>query len=223
MHFQDLLSSAQRRLKRVQSALSLTLLLEKSGQLEAAYEEAFRFAYESEALTLLARAMPAATGRPKARERMDAQIVETLSIAAELTPEGWFKLAIPALLPRKEHGSQDYIRQNLYPAVRRFVEGRPPLRFGKSVIVFRHVYDRERPERQFRDHDNIELNAVVNVLALYLLPSDGPKWLEHYYCAARGESDSTEIYLVPQEDFDRFRAALKSGELDAPESGIAPL
>ena len=103
------------------------------------------------------------------------------------------------------------------------MQSRPPFRFPKSVIAFRHVYNYERPERLYRDHDNIELNAVVNVVALYLLRSDGPQHLEHYYCAACGETDSTAVYLVPQNDFDIFRVALKSGELDPPESKITPL
>jgi hypothetical protein len=172
---------------------------------------------------MLARVLPAYTGHPRAKERMDAQVAESIPITIDLAPEGWLKMVIPALLPRKEHGNQDYIRENLYLAMRRFVQSRPPFHFEKSVIVFRHIYDHERPERLLRDHDNIELNAVVNVVALYLLPSDGPKHLEHYYCAARGEADSTEVYLVPQEDFDRFRVALKSGGIDPPESKIVPL
>jgi hypothetical protein len=207
----------------MQDALSLTLLFEKGKRYDLAYDKAFDFAYEAEQLTLLAREIPAYTGHPKARERMDAQVARVIPISIKLTPEGWLKIVIPALLPRKERGNQDYIRDNLYPAMERFIKARPPFHFPKSVIVFRHVYNYERPERLYRDHDNIELNAVVNAVALYLLRSDGPQYLEHYYCAARGEADSTEVYLVPQDDFDRFRVALKSGELDPPESKITPL
>ena len=223
MTFKDQLLTAQRRLKKVQATLAKTLLFEEGKRYELAYEQAFDFAYEAEKLTLLAREIPAYTGHPKARERMEEQVANTIPISIELIPEGWLKAVIPALLPRKECGNQDYIQENLFPAMRRFMQSRPPFHFGKSVIVFRHVYNHERPERLLRDHDNIELNAVVNVIALYLLRSDGPKWLEHYYCAARGETDSTEVYLVPQDDFDGFRVALKSGKLDPPKSKIAQL
>ena len=223
MTFKDQMQAAQRRLKKVQDALAKTLLFEEGKRYELAYEQAFDFAYEAKKLTLLARVIPAYTGHPRAKERMDAQIEKAIPISIELTPEGWLKMVIPALLPRKERGNQDYIQENLYPAMRRFMQSRPPFHFGKSVIVFRHVYNYERPDRLLRDHDNIELNAVVNAVAFHLLHSDGPKWLEHYYCAARGEADSTEVYLVQQGDFDRFRVALKSGELDAPESKITPL
>ena len=155
MTFQEQLQAAQRRLKKVQAALAKTLLFEEGKRYAFAYEQAFDFAYEAEQLTLLARVMPAYTGHPKARERMDAQIAKAISISVELTSEGWFKMVIPALLPRKERGNQDYIQENLYPAMKRFVEARPPIHFEKSVIVFRHVYNYQRPERLLRDHDNI--------------------------------------------------------------------
>ena len=223
MTFQEQLQAAQRRLKRVQAALAKTLLFEEGRRYDLAYEQAFDFANESEKLTLLARDLPAYSGHPEAKKDLDALLENVIPISIALTPEGWFKMVIPALLPRKERGNTDYIQLSLYPAMKRFRESGPPIYFPPSVIIFRHVYNHQRPERYFRDHDNIELNAVVNVIALYLLPSDKPKWLEHYYCAARGEADATEVYLVPRDDFDRFRVALKSGELDAPESKTTPI
>jgi len=222
MTFQEQLQSAQRRLKKVQAALAKTLLFEEGKRCDLAYEQAFDFAYEAEKLTLLARIIPAFTGHPKAKERMGTQISKVIPISIELTPEGWFKMVIPTLLPRKGRGNQDYIQENLYPAMKRFVEARPPSHFEKSVIVFRHVYDYERPDRLLRDHDNIELNAVVNAVAFYLLPSDAPMHLDHFYCTAPGEASCTEVYLVPREDFKRFYLALKAGEIGAPEVKIDP-
>ena len=215
MTFQEQLEAAQRRLKKVQGALDLTLLLEKRERYDSAYDQAFDFAYEAEQLTLLARVMPAYTGHPRFKERMEAQVADAIPITVELTPEGWLKVVIPALLPRKERGNTNYIFQNLYPAMKRFTQDRPPFHFPKSVIVFQHVYNYQRPERWLRDHDNIELNEVVDAVVFYLLPDDSPKYLEHYYCAGRGEADVTEVYLVPQDDFDRFRVALKSGRFGA--------
>jgi len=39
-------------------------------------------------------------------------VVEAIPISIEFTPKGWFKMVIPALLPRKERGNQDYIQEN---------------------------------------------------------------------------------------------------------------
>ena len=73
----------------------------------------------------------------------------------------------------------------LYPAMRRFFAGKLPHIYSDCVLIFRHIYDRNRPERSYRDHDNIELNMVVDIVALYLPPDDAPPRCAHYYCNAQ--------------------------------------
>lgn len=68
-------------------------------------------------------------------------------------------------------------------------------------MIFRHVYDRQRPERLKRDHDNIEVNKVADIVAMYVLPDDKPKICSHYYCSAAASEDRTEVYVVPKYDF----------------------
>ena len=222
MRFDERLLETQRQLQKTQEALYLTLSLENKCQFESAYDEALHFAVEAEKLTMLARNLPAYTGHPKAREAMDALVEESIPVSMEFTPEGWFKMSFPALLPRKERGNTDYICGYLYPAMKRFRESGPPVYFGNSVIIFRHLYDHTRPERLFRDHDNIEINAVVDVLALYMLHNDGPMTLQHYYCSAACAADGTEVYLVPQDEFDRFLIDLKAGKIGAPAVKATP-
>lgn len=212
MRYDERLLQAQHQLQKTQESLYLTLALENKCQFESALEEAFHFAAESEKLTLLARALPAFTGYPKAKERIEAVIGENVPVTISIIPEGWFKISIPALLPRKEHGNPDYIRGFLYPAMQRFFEDWPPVRFRNCVLCIRHIYDRDRPERMFRDHDNIEVNAVVDALAMFLLPDDSPVYCSHHYCSARGDADGTEAYLVPRADFPQLYLALESGE-----------
>ena len=110
-------------------------------------------------------------------------------------------MRIPALLPKKASGSADYVRSFLYPAMRRFFQAQPPVRYRDCVLVYRHVYSRDRPERRYRDHDNIEVNMVSDIVALYVMPDDGPKVCAHYYCSASGADDRTEVYVVPKEEF----------------------
>ncbi|MDR3314320.1 MAG: DUF6100 family protein [Oscillospiraceae bacterium] len=215
MVFYERLLEAQRQLQKTQEALYLTLSLENKGQYEAAFEQAFQFAEASEKLTLLARALPAHTGHPKAKEMIETLVEQSIPVTMGFAPEGWFALRFPALLPRKERGNVDYIRAFLYPAVRRFAQNNPPIQFGNCVLVFRHIYDRERPERLFRDHDNIEVNVVVDILAAYLLRDDAPMQCAHYYCSAAGDADGTEVFIVPRADFGRFMAAVNPGEIEA--------
>nr|WP_300839124.1 DUF6100 family protein [uncultured Acetatifactor sp.] len=85
--------------------------------------------------------------------------------------------------------------------MRRFFQAQPPVRYRDCVLVYRHVYSRDRPERRYRDHDNIGVNMVSDIVALYEMPDDSPKVCSHYYCSVFGADDRTEVYVVPKEDF----------------------
>lgn len=76
-----------------------------------------------------------------------------------------------------------------------------PASYSDCVLIYRHVYDSARPERAWRDHDNIEQNMVTDIIALYLLPDDAPARCAHFYCSAAGPADRTEVYVVPREQF----------------------
>lgn len=86
-------------------------------------------------------------------------------------------------------------------AMRRFFQTQPLVRYRDCVLVYRHVYSRDRPERQKRDHDNIEVNMVSDIVALYVMPDDSPKVCAHYYRSVSGTDDRTEVYVVPKNDF----------------------
>lgn len=201
-------------LRKTQSALDQTRGLTEAGDMAGAYESAFAFADRAERLTLLARALPAYTGHPKAAERTEALLEEAVPVELGFTGEGWFCLRIPALLPKKGSGSPSYIRDFLYPAMRRFFAGKLPCAYPDSVLIFRHIYDRRRPERAWRDHDNIEVNLVADVVALYLLPDDAPRRCAHYYCSAAGDQDRTEVYVVPCDELMAWLYAVKAGGLE---------
>ncbi|CCX93957.1 uncharacterized protein BN466_00408 [Firmicutes bacterium CAG:110] len=134
------------------------------------------------------------------------------------TEDGWFSLRIPRLLPRKERGkgSVEYIRGFLGPAMQRFFNEGSPVRFDDCVIIYRHIYDREEPERRHRDHDNIETNFVTDIVALYVMTDDAPLRCRHYYCSAAGSTERTEVYVVPEQDFMRWYEA----EKNFPDEGV---
>ena len=169
--------------------------------LQEAYRAAFAFSLCMEKLALLARSMPALTGRKDARRDMERHILSAMPIALGYTDEGWFCADIPALLPKKEHGGAEYIRGSLYLALRDFFRDREQPRFTDCVLVVCHQYRRDRPERRLRDHDNIELNAVVDALALYVLRDDAPLACQHHYCSMTGERDATLVYVLSADDF----------------------
>ena len=188
----------------------------QDGNIKQAYESALRLEEVSEKTVLLTRALPAYTGNPKARLETENLIKLSIPIEIGFTKEGWFSLRIPALLPKKDAGSADYIRSSLYLAMREFFLDSQPVRYNDCVLIYRHIYARDRPERKKRDHDNIEINMVSDIVAMYVLPDDGPSVCSHYYCSAQGQSDRTEVYVVPQCGFTEWL----ENEKQMPEQGV---
>lgn len=190
----------------------------QDGNIKQAYESALRLEEVSEKTVLLTRALPAYTGNPKARLETENLIKLSIPIEIGFTEEGWFSLRIPALLPKKNAGSADYIRSSLYLAMREFFLDSQPVRYNDCVLIYRHIYARDRPERKKRDHDNIEVNMVSDIVAMYVLPDDGPSVCSHYYCSTQGQSDRTEVYVVPQCEFTGWL----ENEKQMPDQGVKP-
>ena len=127
-----------------------------------AYCTASQLVDACEQAVLLARVLPACTGRPHVFFDIDQKSEVPTPVEVGFTREGWFSLRMPMLLPKKERGSAAFVRMLLLPALRRFFQGKPPVRISPCVLVFRHVYARDRPDRVLRDHDNIETNMAAD-------------------------------------------------------------
>ena len=207
------LAGAERRMERAAVELARTRRLLEREDMAGAFGSAFAFSAEVEKLALLARVLPAYTGHPKAAELTEQMLLDTVPIEMGYAKRGWFLLKIPALLPKKGTGSPIYIQQYLYPALRRYFDGKPPALYRSCVLAYRHVYQHDRPERAYRDHDNIEVNMVTDIITLYLLPDDAPRRCAHYYCSTAGEVDCTEVYVVPASRFPEWLAAEQADDL----------
>lgn len=183
---------------------------------ESYFRQALLIEECAEQLTLAARTLPSYIGHPDTEAQVEAILKQEIPVKIGYTKEGWFSVRIPMLLPKKSKGSTDYIRSFLYPAMRDFFVEKPPVRYREAVLIYRHVYDRRRPERQMRDHDNIEINMVSDIVAMYVMPDDGPAVCAHYYCSAAAEQERTEVYVVPKGDFPTWL----SGEAAMPDGGV---
>lgn len=181
-----------------------------------ALERALTVSRFSERIALIARSLPVYTGHPDAGKLVREGLMEEIPVELGFTREGWFCLRMPMLLPRKEKTSRNYIRGYLYPALERFVREKGWIRYPDCVLIFRHIYDRKRPERYYRDHDNIELNTVVDAVSMFLLVDDTPMRCRHYYCSAAATNEHTEVYIVPKDDFPQWLAM----EKDIPDAGV---
>lgn len=199
--FQSALTSAEKLENRLREMLASVRWFYENGKMEETFVWSLKLAEAAERLLLLARTLPAHTGSPRAQAAVEKIISDCIPVEIGFTAEGWFCVRIPALLPKKDTGSADYVRSFLYPALREFFRDHAPVRYTDCVLIYRHVYDQTRPERKRRDHDNIEINMVSDTIALYVLPDDGPSVCSHYYCSAQGPEDRTEVYVVPRKEF----------------------
>ena len=214
--FIKVLDKAELAKRSLEAQMAYVRRFYQDANLQAAYDAALQMEEISERLVLLARRLPAYTGCPMAEAMVENCMAESIPVEIGFTAEGWFALRIPALLPKKASGSADYVRSFLYPAMRRFFQAQPPVRYRDCVLVYRHVYSRDRPERRYRDHDNIEVNMVSDIVALYVMPDDSPKVCAHYYCSALGADERTEVYVVPKDDFPLWLVA----EWAMPDQGV---
>ena len=202
--FPKILDKIEKIIKVISEQLKTVRFLYNSGHISEANEKAFHLNTYSEKLVLLTRALPAYTGCPYAHSETNRIMQTHIPLKIGFTFEGWFSVRIPLLLPKKSEGSADYVRSFLYPAMDEFFKTAPPVRYTDCVLIYRHVYDEERSERKKRDHDNIEINMVSDIVALYVMPDDGPEICSHYYCSAKGNEERTEVYVVPKNDFTRW-------------------
>lgn len=151
---------------------------------------------------------------------LDELLLSQSDVRIGYTPEGWFYLRIPALLPHKEKGHSWYLTGILWAAFDRWQKGMGDERVAigrfteKCVIAYRTTYHREFPSRRFTDFDNFEYKAVTDMIAGPLLVDDGPKFLTALYLAnTEGDENYTEVFLFPERQLPEFYEQISQGKV----------
>ena len=170
-----------------------------------AYECSLETERIAERLIFQLRNLATYSGDKEVCEAVVKNIQETALVEVGYTEEGWFRLSIPALLPRKEKGNPEYVRSLIYPAMSNFFTGKQIEKFKDCTLVYLHTYDVNRPKREWRDHDNVEVNAVTDIVALFVMLDDSPHICEHYYASKSGMENRTEVFVLPKRDLEKFR------------------
>jgi hypothetical protein len=149
-------------------------------------------------------------GNVAVNEYLSSVYEESFHITVDIEPEGWVKVVLPRLLPKKIRGlNQWFLRDPLTQALDAFfkqfrVEHGYWYRVNKCVISIVHCYDSKIPETQYRDHDNYEINGVIDSIAEYTMEDDEPLKCFHFYMTRKSDQSFTEIYVLPQNDFLRW-------------------
>ena len=191
-------AGAEKTISEIRSCLD-------KGMTEIANDKIYRLEESVEKMANLARNLPAYTGKSDTFSDTCAILSEVSGAYVEYTKEDWFHMKLPILLPKKEKGNVKYIRTIAFSVLYKYFESNEHEKYKEPVVlIYDHVYDESIPEKKYRDHDNIELNAVTDMIALYCLIDDSPLYCKHYYTSRKGQLSFTDVYIVPQKDFQKW-------------------
>jgi len=163
-------------------------------------------AIESEYLTRTLRGLVQQTTSITAQEYLRGAAT-ALGINITATGNGVVKIVIPALLPgRRTKGARILIEplaQSLKDYSRQEFERMATYRrIRRCVLVFNHIYDEVRGFKgRARDHDNVELKKIIDLLAVHFLEDDSGDMCDHHHTSSYGKEEATHIFIIPQENF----------------------
>lgn len=105
----------------------------------------------------------------------------------------------PALpLKKRYHSNCSYIAEPLVCVLRQYSREHEIHRLRDAIVTIRHNYLSDLPVRYIRDHDNIEVKKVLDVIGLYFLLEDNMAHCDLYYTAKPSDTYSTEIFIAPK-------------------------
>lgn len=212
-NFESLFKRIKTNLDNIEKSISLIDALKKSLDYKSLLAETFHLAYLSEIFTNNVRGLAINTGIDKSYndKKMNEIFHKALDFRLDYILDGKVvKLKINRLLPKKEHGSATYIRTTLHEFLKQERKQGKIKRFKEPIVIcFQHVYTNAY---EVRDHDNIELNAIVDLIALFFLNDDSPRFLDHFYTAKMDDRAYTNIYLIPKTQFTQFLDYLHYGD-----------
>lgn len=135
----------------------------------------------------------------KKSEVMD-KVADAQGIEIELN-EKWMQITLPILLQRKKHKNAEFVSDPLFYALSKFTLEHecPPLE--QTMVCFKHIYDRNMPERNLRDYDNIEEKQVLDVIALFTMVDDNGRLCDVFNTTSRGDTDCTQIFVMSPDYF----------------------
>lgn len=177
------------------------------GSLPLVQQEDLKLIKAAQDFAMYTRLLPANTADLKFNRTKAEIYKETFKIKVEITPEGWVKVTMPPLLSVRTYLSPWFLREPLNFALEEFFfnfqdehDGRI-FRIQRAIIIYKHRYNRNYPERRFRDLDNIELNAIKDSIAMFTMPDDNAKCCHIFSCMEPADDDFTEIFVIPQMDY----------------------
>jgi len=135
-----------------------------------------------------------------------------MGIRVSSSVDGIIEITIPCLVPHRRKKQMGFITDPLYTALDCFVSNRdlPFNRFKHCVICITHVYDKTLfGKGRKRDHDNVEIKGIVDVINTFLLTDDNGSLCDIYNTSELSDEDITRIYVMKKDMFSEWVSRCK--------------
>ena len=107
----------------------------------------------------------------------------------------------PFLMPRKKAKEVNYIGEPLKYQFEKICENENLKIKEKAVICIIHIYDNVNRKAKCYDYDNLETKRVLDIITLYTLTDDSPKYCDVYHTVEFSNTNRTRIIVMPSEEF----------------------
>jgi len=117
---------------------------------------------------------------------------------------GIVEIILPCLIPKRKSKPTEFLSEPFYAAMSQFISSRqlPFERFEDCVICITHVYDKSLfNKRRIRDHDNLEIKGIIDVINLFMLIDDSGNRCDIYNSSEVADSDTTRISVMKKDMF----------------------
>jgi len=123
-------------------------------------------------------------------------------LGIEICKEG-NKLVIdlPFLLPRKKDKEAKFVGDPLRHQFEKICENEELKFKDKVVICIVHVYDNVNRKAKCYDYDNLETKRILDIITVYTLADDSPKYCDVYHTVELSDTNKTRVIVIPEKEF----------------------
>jgi hypothetical protein len=123
---------------------------------------------------------------------------------------GIMEITLPCLLPKRTRNrSSEFLFDPFFFTLKNYADKNPLPKYKHCVVCFSHIYNRELSSRRIRDHDNIELKEILDIISTFIMEDDSGLLCDTYNVTELGDKDCTRVSIM---DKDRFPNWLISHE-----------
>jgi len=194
---------AQALVNEIEALVNADIKLDPLYFMRGTHDVAISSEYLTLSLRNIAESMPIDESRDCMINAADALGIEITRDISDCDVTGITTIKIPALLPARKKNGTKFIAAPFFAAMIRFRNQTGYMEnYTHCTIAVEHIYNHKLGfHKRIRDHDNIELKEIFDVINTFLLTDDSGYYVSHFYNSDIGDEDSTRITVMENHHF----------------------